>query len=83
MLDRDGKPLGCIITMTDISERRLAEETFRRLAAIVDSSSNAIISKTLDGIILSWNAGAEQIYGYTAAEVLGKSLAHPFPTRSR
>ena len=65
--------------MTDISERRLAEETFRRLAAIVDSSSDAIISKTLDGIILSWNAGAEQIYGYTAAEVLGKSLALLFP----
>ena len=47
----------------------------RRLASIVESSSDAILSKTLDGIIRSWNAGAEKIYGYTANEVVGKAVS--------
>jgi PAS domain S-box-containing protein len=55
-------------------ERREVEEMRERLAAIVDSSDDAIVSKTLDGVIRSWNRGAEQIFGYTAAEAVGRHI---------
>jgi PAS domain S-box-containing protein len=63
----------------DVTERKRADELRARLAAIVDSSDDAIIGKTLDGIIVSWNKGAERIYGYSAAEVIGQPLAILLP----
>ena len=62
------------VTMTDITERKKAEEGCRLLASIVQSSEDAIIGKTLDGIITSWNKGAETIYGYSAKEAVSNSI---------
>ena len=59
----------------DISDRRRTEEDLRRLASIVACSDDAIIGKTLEGIITSWNAAAERIYGYSAKEAIGKSVS--------
>jgi PAS domain S-box-containing protein len=60
-------------------EHAKAEEARLRLASIVESSEDAIVGKTLDGITTSWNNGAEIMYGYTAAEVLGRSATILYP----
>lgn len=61
-------------TAQDITERVMIQETVERLAAIVESASDSIVSMNLDGIITSWNLGAEEMYGYTAAEVVGRNV---------
>jgi PAS domain S-box-containing protein len=58
----------------DITKRKEAERNLSRIAAIVESSDDAILGMTLDGIIIEWNQGAERIYGYTATEIIGKTV---------
>ena len=68
-----------ISVVTDITARTRGEEAAARLATIVESSQDAIISESLDGVILTWNAGAVRIYGYAAEEVVGQSIAVLIP----
>jgi len=58
----------------DITDRKQTEEELFKIASIVESSDDAIISQTLEGLVLSWNAGAERTYGYSATEIIGKSV---------
>jgi PAS domain S-box-containing protein len=67
------------VVLRDISERRRAEEKQAQLAAIVESSNDAIISKTLDGIVRTWNKAAERMFGYRAEEIVGKPVSILFP----
>jgi PAS domain S-box-containing protein len=67
---------GMIVTaaVRDVTARRAAEQTNARLAGLVEASDDAIIGKNLDGVILTWNPGAERLYGYSAQEMIGRSV---------
>ena len=70
---------GISVVAKDITERQRTEQALQRLAGIVQSSDDAIISVTADGRVTSWNLGAERLYGYTAAETLGQQLGMLIP----
>ena len=74
-----GRFLGYVGSCIDIHERREAERERSRLAAIVESSQDAVIGKTLDGTITSWNEAAARMYGYTAAEAVGRNISFVVP----
>jgi PAS domain S-box-containing protein len=77
-LESGGKKLFTVI-LRDVTERKRAEEVRERLAAVVESTDDAIISKTLDGTITAWNRGAQKLFGYSSSEALGKSMRMLIP----
>ena len=77
--DALGQLHGAILSFTDVAELRHAEVERSRLAAIVTSSQDAIVGKTLDGIITSWNPAAERLFGHSAQDVIGKPMLMVFP----
>ena len=77
--DALGTVVGASAVARDITEQKRIELEHQLLAAIVSSSEDAIMAKTMDGIITSWNRGAEKLYGYAAAEMLGKTVTLLIP----
>jgi PAS domain S-box-containing protein len=76
---RDGALVGASEVHRDVSEHRRAFEVAQRMKAIVESSDDAIIGRTLEGVITSWNPAAERMYGYSSEEIVGKSIDRLIP----
>jgi PAS domain S-box-containing protein len=77
--DKNGRVVGVIVMAHDITTSKSQDENIRRLAAIVENSSDAIVSNTLDGKILSWNPAAELLFGYPASGIIGQPVKILFP----
>ncbi len=78
-----GETVSVALIFRDISERKRAEQVHAQLAAIVENSNDAIISRSPDGRFVSWNQGAERMFGYTAAEAIGRPIALILPPEER
>jgi PAS domain S-box-containing protein len=74
-----GTIVGTSTVARDITERKKTDTVMAEMAAIVDSSNDAIVGKTLEGVVTTWNRGAEHVYGYTAAEMVGRSVSVLLP----
>jgi PAS domain S-box-containing protein len=74
-----GRTLGVVLVFRDVSDRRRAQQDAGYLAAIVESSDDAIVGKSPQGIIQTWNLGAERLYGYKAKEVIGRAMLELLP----
>ena len=81
--DREGRVVGAVNLVVDVTDRNLGDQASQRLIAIVESSDDVIVSKDLNGIITSWNAAAERIFGYTAEEAIGQSILMIIPEERR
>ncbi len=81
--DRKGEVVGVFAAARDITESKRAEKAIRQLAAIVESAEDAVISETMEGLVLSWNPAAEKLYGYSAGEIVGKSVYILVPEERR
>ena len=79
LYDSSGEFIGAVNMLVDISDRKSHEDNENLLASIVSNSDDAIISKNLDGIVTSWNIGAERLFGYLAAEIIGKPIVILIP----
>jgi PAS domain S-box-containing protein len=77
--EADGRVSGIIVIGNDVTDREKTHHAIQRLAAIVDSSDDVILSKNLDGTITSWNAAATRVFGYTAEEMVGQSILKLIP----
>ena len=75
----NGQRVGAVCMIVDIAEQKRDEEALQRLAAIIESSDDAILSKDLNGVITSWNRSAERLFGYAAEEAVGKKAAFLIP----
>ena len=75
----NGQLLGAVNMLVDIAERKRNEEAAQCLAAIVESSDDAILSKDVNGVIMSWNSGAQRLFGYTSQEAVGKPVTLLIP----
>jgi PAS domain S-box-containing protein len=77
--DSKGNICGAVLVFRDVGQRYAADLAARRLAAIVENSDDAIVSKNLKGVVNSWNRGAEELFGYTAEEMIGQSIMKVIP----
>ena len=79
LYDTSGELIGAVNMLVDITDRKRAELYAQRLASVVEFSDDAIITKNLDGVVTSWNRGAERLFGYKAEEAIGKPITILIP----